>query len=216
MHSLGITLFKIYRKKINKLAYRKIEEYDEQATAQLRASYHSIIEAIGEDPQREGLLKTPERMAKAMQFLTQGYSTDPKAILESAKFAEPYSEMVIVKSIELYSMCEHHLLPFFGKAHIAYIPNGYITGLSKLARVVDCFARRLQVQERMTHQILDVIQDTLQPLGVGVVIEAQHLCMMMRGVQKQNSATTTSAFSGQFMKNETRSEFLRLIGADLR
>ncbi|MBC7554599.1 MAG: GTP cyclohydrolase I FolE [Taibaiella sp.] len=198
------------------MAYRKIEEYDEQATAQLRASYHSIIEAIGEDPQREGLLKTPERMAKAMQFLTQGYSTDPKAILESAKFAEPYSEMVIVKSIELYSMCEHHLLPFFGKAHIAYIPNGYITGLSKLARVVDCFARRLQVQERMTHQILDVIQDTLQPLGVGVVIEAQHLCMMMRGVQKQNSATTTSAFSGQFMKNETRSEFLRLIGADLR
>ncbi len=197
------------------MAYRKTEFYDEDVTNRLKDSYRGIIEAVGEDPNREGLLKTPERMAKAMQFLTQGYEMDAKAILSSAKFTETYSEMVLVKNIELYSMCEHHLLPFFGKAHIAYIPNGYITGLSKLARVVDCFARRLQVQERLTHQILDVIQETLQPLGVGVVIEAQHLCMMMRGVQKQNSVTTTSAFSGQFMKNETRSEFLKLIAADL-
>jgi GTP cyclohydrolase I len=154
-------------------------------------------------------------MAKAMQYITQGYNMNAADILNGAKFQEDYSEMVLVKNIELYSMCEHHLLPFFGKAHIAYIPNGTITGLSKLARVVDCFARRLQVQERMTHQILEVIQETLNPLGVGVVIEAQHLCMMMRGVQKQNSATTTSAFSGEFMKNETRSEFLRLISANL-
>ncbi len=197
------------------MAYKKIDQYDEAATNQLKESYRGVIEAIGEDTQREGLIKTPERMAKAMQFLTQGYDMDARQILESAKFKEDYNEMVIVKSIELYSMCEHHLLPFFGKAHIAYIPNGYITGLSKLARVVDCFARRLQVQERLTHEILDAIKDTLQPLGVGVVIEAQHLCMMMRGVQKQNSVTTTSAFSGQFMKNETRSEFLRLIAADL-
>jgi len=197
------------------LGYKKVETYDEAAINSLKDSYRGIITAIGEDPEREGLQKTPERMAKAMQFLTQGYELDAKAILDSAKFAEDYNEMVIVKDIELYSMCEHHLLPFFGKAHIAYIPNGYITGLSKLARVVDTFARRLQVQERLTHQILDVIQETLNPLGVGVVIEAQHLCMMMRGVQKQNSVTTTSAFSGQFMKNETRSEFLRLIAADL-
>jgi len=197
------------------LGYKKVEIYDEAALSSLKESYKGIITAIGEDPEREGLIKTPERMAKAMQYLTQGYEMDAKAILNSAKFEEPYSEMVLVKNIELYSMCEHHLLPFFGKAHIAYIPNGYITGLSKLARVVDTFARRLQVQERMTHQILDVIQETLNPLGVGVVIEAQHLCMMMRGVQKQNSVTTTSAFSGQFMKNETRSEFLKLISADL-
>ncbi len=197
------------------MGFRKVEIYDEASTDSLKQSYKGIIQAIGEDPEREGLLKTPERMAKAMQFLTQGYEMDAKAILESAKFSENYNEMVLVKNIELYSMCEHHLLPFFGKAHIAYIPNGYITGLSKLARVVDCFARRLQVQERMTHQILDVIQETLQPLGVGIVIEAQHLCMMMRGVQKQNSVTTTSAFSGQFMKNETRAEFLRLISAEL-
>lgn len=197
------------------MAYKKVEHYDEGATNQLKDSYRGVIEAIGEDPAREGLLKTPERMAKAMQFLTQGYQMDARTILESAKFTEAYSEMVIVKNIELYSMCEHHLLPFFGKAHIAYIPNGYITGLSKIARVVDCFARRLQVQERLTHEILDAIKDTLQPLGVGVVIEAQHLCMMMRGVQKQNSVTTTSAFSGQFMKNETRSEFLKLISVDL-
>ncbi len=198
------------------MAYKKTELYDENSTKLLSDSYKNIITAVGEDAEREGLLKTPERMAKAMQFLTQGYNMDAAEILNSAKFKEGYSEMVLVKDIELYSMCEHHLLPFFGKAHIAYIPNGYITGLSKLARVVDTFARRLQVQERLTHQILDVIQETLQPLGVGVVIEAQHLCMMMRGVQKQNSSTTTSAFSGEFMKNETRSEFLKLIGKDHR
>ena len=197
------------------MAYHKKEYYDEDATEKLKDSYHAILEAVGEDPTREGLVKTPERMAKAMQFITQGYSMDAAQILNSAKFQEPYSEMVLVKNIELYSLCEHHLLPFFGKAHIAYIPNGYITGLSKLAHVVECFSRRLQVQERMTHQILEAIRDTLNPLGVGVVIEAQHLCMMMRGVQKQNSVTTTSAFSGQFMKNETRSEFLKLIASDL-
>jgi len=193
------------------LAYHKKETYDQDTTDQLKSAYHTVISSIGEDPEREGLLKTPERVAKAMQFMTQGYSMNAAELLLSAKFHESYSEMVIVKDIELYSMCEHHMLPFFGKAHIAYIPNGWITGLSKMAHVVECFARRLQVQERMTHQILDVIQETLQPLGVGVVIEAQHLCMMMRGVQKQNSVTTTSAFSGQFLKNETRSEFLKLL-----
>jgi len=197
------------------LGYKKAEIYDDNITSGLIAQYHEVIKLVGEDPDREGLAKTPERVAKAMQYLTQGYSMDAREILNSAKFEEAYSEMVLVKNIELYSMCEHHMLPFFGKAHIAYIPNGYITGLSKLARVVDTFSRRLQVQERLTHQILDVIQDTLNPLGVGVVIEAQHLCMMMRGVSKQNSVTTTSAFSGQFMKNETRSEFLKLISADL-
>ncbi len=197
------------------LAYHKEESYDEAATNDLKSAYKSVITAIGEDPEREGLQKTPERMAKAMQFITKGYEMDAAAILNSAKFHESYNEMVLVKNIELYSLCEHHLLPFFGKAHIAYIPNGVITGLSKLARVVDCFSRRLQVQERLTHEILDVIQETLNPHGVGVVIEAQHLCMMMRGVQKQNSVTTTSAFSGEFMKNETRSEFLKLISADL-
>jgi GTP cyclohydrolase I len=197
------------------VSYKKTEHYCEDVTGNLMDSYRTIIKNLGEDPEREGLLKTPERIAKAMQYITQGYKVDAKAILEEAKFHESYSEMVIVKDIELYSMCEHHMLPFFGKAHIAYIPNGYITGLSKIARVVDCFARRLQVQERMTHQILDAIQETLNPLGVAVVIEAKHLCMMMRGVSKQNSVTTTSAFSGQFEKNETRSEFLRLITADL-
>jgi GTP cyclohydrolase IA len=197
------------------LAYHKKEVYDKEATDQLMAAYHSVLGAIGEDPEREGLLKTPERIAKAMQFMTQGYHMDAAQILLSAKFHESYKEMVLVKNIELYSMCEHHMLPFFGKAHIAYIPDGWITGLSKMAHVVECFSRRLQVQERMTHQILDVIQDTLKPLGVGVVIEAKHLCMMQRGVQKQNSVTTTSAFSGQFMHNETRSEFLKLISADL-
>lgn len=197
------------------VSYKKTEHYDEVITAKLIDNYRSSIQLLGEDADREGLLKTPERVAKAMQYLTQGYEMDAKAILNSAKFQESYSEMVIVKDIELYSMCEHHMLPFFGKAHIAYIPNGYITGLSKLARVVDCFSRRMQVQERLTHQILDALQETLNPLGVAVVIEAKHLCMMMRGVQKQNSTTTTSAFSGQFEKNETRSEFLRLIAADL-
>jgi GTP cyclohydrolase I len=198
------------------MAYKKIDHYDEHTTSDLSVSYKSIIDLIGEDANREGLLKTPERVAKAMQYITQGYEMDARSILNSAKFHESYSEMVIVKDIELYSLCEHHMLPFFGKAHVAYIPNGYITGLSKIARVVDCFARRLQVQERLTHQILDSIQEALNPLGVAVVIEAQHLCMMMRGVQKQNSVTTTSAFSGAFEKNETRSEFLRLIAADLK
>ncbi|SEV98602.1 GTP cyclohydrolase I [Chitinophaga sp. YR573] len=197
------------------MAYSKTESYDEKVTSGLIENYKNAIHLLGEDPEREGLLKTPERMAKAMQYMTVGYQQDAKAILEGAKFTESYSEMVIVKDIELYSMCEHHMLPFFGKAHIAYIPNGYITGLSKLARVVDVFSRRLQVQERLTHQILDAIQETLQPEGVAVVIEAQHLCMMMRGVQKQNSTTTTSAFSGQFQDNTTRSEFLRLISANL-
>jgi GTP cyclohydrolase I len=197
------------------VAYNKRESFDQDVTEKMMEHYRSIIELTGEDPEREGLIKTPERIAKAMQFITHGYQTDAKEILNQAKFHESYSEMVIVKDIELYSLCEHHMLPFFGKAHIAYIPNGYITGLSKLARVVDCFARRLQVQERMTHQILDAIQETLNPLGVAVVIEAKHLCMMMRGVQKQNSVTTTSAFSGQFQAAETRSEFMKLITADL-
>ena len=177
----------------------------------MASAYKDIINLVGENPEREGLQKTPERIAKAMQYLTQGYSLDANAILESAKFNEDVSEMVIVKDIELYSMCEHHVLPFYGKAHIAYIPNGCIVGLSKIARVVDVFSRRLQVQERLTEQILNAIKDTLNPLGVAVVIEASHLCMMMRGVSKQNSVTTTSAFSGAFEKNETRSEFLKLI-----
>ncbi|MCP9750230.1 GTP cyclohydrolase I FolE [Ferruginibacter sp. HRS2-29] len=197
------------------MAYKKTEQYDEDVTAGLIKTYKESIDLLGEDSEREGLLKTPERMAKAMQFLTQGYQLDAHAILESAKFHEDVNEMVIVKDIELYSMCEHHMLPFYGKAHIAYIPNGYITGLSKIARVVDVYSRRLQVQERLTHQILDAIKDTLNPQGVAVVIEASHLCMMMRGVQKQNSVTTTSAFSGQFEKNETRSEFMKLISATL-
>lgn len=193
------------------MAYKKTEQYEEKVTLGLVDSYRTALELLGEDPAREGLLKTPERVAKAMQYLTQGYNMDAKAILESAKFHEEVSEMVIVKDIELYSMCEHHMLPFFGKAHIAYIPNGYITGLSKLARVVDVYSRRLQVQERLTTQILEAIKESLNPLGVAVVVEAQHLCMMMRGVQKQNSVTTTSAFSGEFQKEATRSEFLKLI-----
>lgn len=197
------------------MSYKKIEQYDLDVTEKLSGNYKEIIGLIGEDPGREGLLKTPERIAKAMQFLTQGYEVSAEEILNSAKFHEPMSEMIIVKDIELYSMCEHHMVPFFGKAHIAYIPNGWITGLSKLGRVVDVFSRRLQVQERLTTQILNVIQDTLNPLGVAVVIEAQHLCMMMRGIQKQNSVTTTSAFSGQFSKQTTRSEFISLINADL-
>jgi GTP cyclohydrolase IA len=197
------------------MAYNKVEQYEDKITSSLINNYRESIQLLGEDASREGLLKTPERMAKAMQFLTQGYQMDARAILESAKFHESVSEMVIVKDIELYSMCEHHMLPFFGKAHIAYIPNGYITGLSKLARVVDVFSRRLQVQERLTNQILQVIKEALNPMGVAVVVEASHLCMMMRGVQKQNSVTTTSAFWGEFEKNETRSEFIRLIGSKL-
>jgi GTP cyclohydrolase I len=197
------------------MAYKKVEHYEEHITDPLKDHYKSILNLLGEDVNRDGLEKTPERVAKAMQYLTQGYQMDAAEILNSAKFKEPYSEMVIVKDIELYSLCEHHMLPFIGKAHIAYIPDGYITGLSKLARVVDCFSRRLQVQERLTDQILNAIQNALQPQGVAVVIEAKHMCMMMRGVSKQNSVTTTSAFSGQFQHIETRSEFLRLISADL-
>jgi GTP cyclohydrolase I len=197
------------------MAYKKIEQYDEKTTSGLIGAYKQSLSLLGEDPEREGLLKTPERVAKAMQYLTQGYQIDARAILESAKFHEDVSEMIIVKDIELYSLCEHHMLPFYGKAHVAYIPNGYITGLSKIARVVDVYARRLQVQERLTTQILTAIKETLNPLGVAVVIEASHLCMMMRGVQKQNSVTTTSAFWGEFERNESRSEFIRLIGAKL-
>ena len=197
------------------MAYKKAEQYDEEVTQGLIKNYKSALTLLGENAEREGLQKTPERVAKAMQFLTQGYNLDANAILDSAKFHEDVSEMVIVKDIELYSMCEHHMLPFYGKAHVAYIPNGWITGLSKIARVVDVYSRRLQVQERLTHQILSSIKETLNPLGVAVVIEASHLCMMMRGVQKQNSVTTTSAFWGEFEKNETRSEFVKLISAKL-
>jgi len=198
------------------MAYKFEESYNNKTTEDLTDKYGSILDLIGESKDREGLVKTPIRAAKAMQFLTQGYNQDAKKILQSALFKEEYSEMVIVKDIELYSMCEHHILPFFGKAHIAYIPNGYVVGLSKLPRVVDVFARRLQVQERLTHEILHCIQDTLQPLGVAVVIEAAHMCMMMRGVQKQNSVTTTSAFTGEFKNAETRGEFLNLIESNLR
>lgn len=197
------------------MAYEKKEQYNEQTTSSLIKNYEDVLSLLGENPMREGLLKTPERMAKAMQFITQGYNMDAHAIINSAKFHEDVSEMVIVKDIELYSMCEHHMLPFFGKAHIAYIPNGWITGLSKIARVVDVYSRRLQVQERLTVQIMNAIKETLNPIGVAVVIEAKHLCMMMRGVQKQNSVTTTSAFDGEFQKNSTRSEFLKLISANL-
>jgi GTP cyclohydrolase I len=198
------------------MAYYKSEHYDQDVTEALAQDYKNIIGLLGEDPEREGLLKTPERMAKAMQFMTQGYQQDAIAILNSARFEEQVNEMVIVKNIELYSMCEHHLVPFYGKAHIAYIPNGYITGLSKLGRVVDVFSRRLQVQERMTTQILAAIKESLNPLGAAVVIEARHLCMMMRGVQKQNSVTTTSAFDGELLNNHvTRNEFLKLISSNL-
>ena len=197
------------------MAYQKKEHFDEETTNGLMENYRNTLSLLGEDPEREGLVKTPERLAKAMQFFTQGYHQDANAVLNSAKFQEDVSEMIIVKDIELYSMCEHHMLPFYGKAHVAYIPNGYITGLSKIARVVDIYSRRLQVQERLTTQILGSIKETLNPLGVAVVIEASHLCMMMRGVQKQNSVTTTSAFWGEFEKNETRSEFVKLISARL-
>lgn len=198
------------------MAYTKIEQFDEDVTAELAKHYKEILRLLGETPDREGLLKTPERVAKAMQFLTQGYTTDPVEILNSAKFKEDYRQIVLVKDIEIYSMCEHHMLPFYGKAHIAYIPNGYITGLSKIPRVVDAFSRRLQVQERLTVQIRDCIQDTLNPLGVAVVIEAAHMCMQIRGVQKQNSVTTTSAFTGAFLKDiRTREEFMKLIGVSL-
>ncbi|MFN5712279.1 MAG: GTP cyclohydrolase I FolE [Bacteroidota bacterium] len=195
--------------------YEKTENYNEESLEKISADYLDILKEIGEQPNREGLLKTPLRAAKAMQYLTHGYDIDPKSILRSAMFKEDYKQMVIVKDIEVYSLCEHHMLPFFGKAHIAYIPNGYIVGLSKIPRVVDAFARRLQVQERMTNEIRDCIHDTLNPLGVAVVIECSHLCMQMRGIQKQNSATTTSAFTGEFLKDTTRSEFINLIKGKL-
>ncbi len=201
------------RNKINTMAYRKIEEYDEKTTKELAGHVKAILKLLGEDPEREGLVKTPERVAKAWQFLTQGYEQNGETIVRSAVFTEPYSQMVLVKDIELFSLCEHHMLPFIGKAHVAYIPNGRITGLSKIARVVETYARRLQVQERLTEQIRDCIQDSLQPLGVAVVIEAMHTCMSMRGVEKSNAVTTTSAFSGIFLKSDkTRNEFLQLIG----
>jgi GTP cyclohydrolase I len=195
--------------------YQKIDRYNPELISNLSAHYKDVLSQIGEDPTREGLLRTPERIAKAMLFLTQGYDLDAKVIMDSAMFKEEYSQMVVVKDIEVYSMCEHHMLPFFGKAHVAYIPNGYVVGLSKIPRVVDVFARRLQVQERLTNEIRDCIQNTLNPYGVGVVIECRHLCMSMRGVQKQNSVTTTSAFTGEFLKEKTRTEFLNLISSKL-
>lgn len=197
------------------IGYEKIEKFNPERTEKLMEHYRAILQLLGEDPDREGLLKTPLRMAKSMQFLTQGYNLDPMEILLSARFKEDYRQMVIVKDIELFSMCEHHLIPFIGKAHVAYIPNGYITGLSKIARVVEAYSRRLQVQERLTTQIKNAINDALHPLGVAVVIEAKHLCMSMRGVQKQNSVTTTSDFIGAFERSETRAEFLQLIGKNL-
>ncbi len=196
-------------------AYQNLDEYNKEITDDIKDQYASIVNGIGEDVSREGLVKTPERAAKAMLFMTQGYEQDAVKILKSAMFKECYDDMVIIKDIELYSLCEHHMLPFFGKAHIAYIPDGYIVGLSKIPRIVDVFARRLQVQERLTHDILECINDTLKPKGVAVVIEASHMCMMMRGVQKQNSVTTTSGFRGQFEKIETRNEFLKLISSNL-
>ena len=195
--------------------YKKIDRYNTKSVESIASKYKNILLDIGENPEREGLLKTPERVAKAMQYLTHGYDLNPADILKSAMFKEDYSQMVIVKDIEVYSMCEHHLLPFFGKAHVAYIPNGCVVGLSKIPRIVDAFARRLQVQERLTNEIRDCIQDTLNPIGVAVVIECSHLCMQMRGIQKQNSVTTTSAFTGEFLKDTTRKEFISLIGSKL-
>jgi len=195
--------------------YLKVDRYNAAKIQSISSHYADILTTIGENPEREGLLKTPERVAKSLQYLTHGYDLDPAEILRSAMFKEDYSQMVVVKDIEVYSMCEHHMLPFFGKAHVAYIPNGHIVGLSKIPRVVDAFARRLQVQERLTNEIRDCIQETLKPAGVAVVIECQHLCMAMRGIQKQNSVTTTSAFTGGFAKDKTRAEFLRLITAKL-
>ena len=191
--------------------YAKIDQYNAPAVARMAERFRGVIEELGEDPQREGLVKTPERAAKALQFLTHGYSLDPAQILKSAMFREEYQQMVIVRDIEVYSLCEHHMLPFFGKAHVAYIPNGYIVGLSKIPRVVDAYARRLQVQERLTVDVRNCIEETLKPLGVAVVIEAQHMCMVMRGIQKQHSIATTSAFTGEFNTEKTRAEFMRLI-----
>ena len=196
-------------------AYTKIDRYNTAIIENLSAHYKEVLKQIGEDPEREGLLKTPERVSKALLYLTQGYALDAKEILQSAMFTEEYSQMVIVKDIEVYSMCEHHMLPFFGKAHIAYIPNGQVVGLSKIPRIVDVFSRRLQVLERLTNEIRDCLQENLAPLGVGVVMECRHLCMSMRGVQKQNSVTTTSAFTGEFLEEKTRTEFLNLIASKL-
>lgn len=195
--------------------YERKDLYNQKKVEKLSSLYSEVINELGEDVNREGLLKTPERVAKAMQYLTHGYDLDPKAIMRDAMFTEDHDHMVIVKDIEVYSMCEHHMLPFMGKAHVAYIPNGKIVGLSKIPRIVDVFARRLQVQERLTEQIKDCIQDTLSPLGVAVVIEAKHMCMQMRGIQKQNSVTTTSAFTGAFEKDSTRKEFIHLLSAKL-
>ena len=196
--------------------YNRVELFDDEKTLKLTKMYREILNTLGEDAAREGLEQTPERVARSMQFLTQGYGIQPEEIITSARFREDYPEMVIVKDIDLFSLCEHHLIPFLGKAHVAYIPNGYITGLSKIARVVEAYARRLQVQERLTMQIRDCLQSTLNPLGVAVVIEAKHLCMVMRGIQKQNSVTTTSAFTGEFLNNvSTREEFIHLIGLKL-
>lgn len=201
---------------LNSNGYNKIESWDAERTNELSSVYYRVLKLLGEDPDREGLKNTPERVAKAMQFMTMGYSQNPCEIINSAKFREEYRQMVIVKDIDFYSLCEHHMLPFFGKAHVAYIPNGYITGLSKIARVVEAFSRRLQVQERLTTQIRNCLQDCLNPLGVAVVIEAQHMCMQIRGVQKQNSVTTTSAFTGIFLDHlHTREEFVHLIGSKL-
>lgn len=197
------------------MSYQFEESYSEEKTKRLSELMEESLRLFGEDPSREGLLKTPERSAKAMQFLTKGYQQDAGAILRSALFEEEYSDMVVVKNIEFYSLCEHHMLPFYGQAHVAYIPNGHIVGLSKIPRVIEVFARRLQVQERLTRQVLDTIQEVLNPQGAAIVIEARHMCMMMRGAQKQASLTTTSAFSGQFEEHQTRSEFLRLISSDL-
>lgn len=196
--------------------YDRVDKFDDEKTGRLAGMYRGILDTLGEDAAREGLKRTPERVARSIQFLTQGYGIQPEEIVASAKFKEDYQEMVIVKDIDLFSLCEHHLIPFFGKAHVAYIPNGYITGLSKIARVVEAYARRLQVQERLTMQIRDCLESTLNPLGVAVVIEAKHLCMVMRGIQKQNSVTTTSAFTGEFLNNvSTREEFIHLIGIRL-
>ncbi|MFK8055597.1 MAG: GTP cyclohydrolase I FolE [Saprospiraceae bacterium] len=197
------------------MSYEFEERYSEEKTKRIAELTEETLRLLGEDPSREGLLKTPERSAKAMQFLTKGYNEDPAAILKSALFTEEYSDMVVVKNIEFYSLCEHHMLPFYGQAHVAYIPNGKIVGLSKIPRLIDVFARRLQVQERLTREVLDTIQEVLKPQGAAIVIEARHMCMMMRGAQKQASLTTTSAFSGQFEEHQTRSEFLKLISSDL-
>jgi len=215
MSSISENEINIMAEKDNQEGYERIDHYNDDKIGTLSVHYSNIIKELGENVERDGLLKTPERVAKAMQYLTHGYDLDASAILREAMFKEDHNQMVIVKDVELYSLCEHHMLPFFGKAHIAYIPNGWIVGLSKIPRVVDVFSRRLQVQERLTDQIKNCIQNTLNPIGVAVVIEAKHLCMQMRGIQKQNSVTTTSSFTGAFEKDSTRKEFIDLISAKL-